>query len=83
MTPVESTSKFMTRPANFYFPQQFLYFLPLPQGHGSLRPTFGPDSLGFGFSFETSSAAWLTTSLAFLPEASAAGAPPLPNALEF
>src|SRR5437667_12303941 len=22
-------------------PQQFLYFLPLPQGHGSLRPTFG------------------------------------------
>src|SRR5947207_8702726 len=23
-------------------PQQFLYFLPLPQGQGSLRPTFGP-----------------------------------------
>jgi hypothetical protein len=22
-------------------PQQFLYFLPLPHGHGSLRPTFG------------------------------------------
>src|SRR5262249_53690719 len=22
-------------------PQQFLYFFPLPQGHGSLRPTFG------------------------------------------
>jgi len=22
-------------------PQHFLYFLPLPQGHGSLRPTFG------------------------------------------
>ena len=21
---------------------QFLYFLPLPQGHGSLRPTFSP-----------------------------------------
>src|SRR5205814_2955152 len=24
-------------------PQQFLYFLPLPQGHGSLRPTLGND----------------------------------------
>jgi len=23
-------------------PQQFLYFLPLPQVQGSLRPTFGP-----------------------------------------
>ncbi len=22
-------------------PQHFLYFLPLPQGQGSLRPTFG------------------------------------------
>jgi hypothetical protein len=22
-------------------PQHFLYFLPLPHGHGSLRPTFG------------------------------------------
>ena len=22
-------------------PQHFLYFLPLPQGHGSLRPTLG------------------------------------------
>jgi hypothetical protein len=48
-----------------YRPQQFLYFLPLPQGHGSLRPTFGPTRFGFGFSLETSSAAWLTTSLAF------------------
>ena len=25
-----------------FAPQHFLYFLPLPQGHGSLRPTFGP-----------------------------------------
>jgi hypothetical protein len=26
-----------------YFPrQQFLYFLPLPQGHGSLRPSLLP-----------------------------------------
>ena len=24
-----------------YLPQQFLYFLPLPQGHGSFLPTFG------------------------------------------
>jgi hypothetical protein len=24
-------------------PQHFLYFLPLPQGHGSLRPTFSPE----------------------------------------
>ena len=23
------------------FPWQFLYFLPLPQGQGSFRPTFG------------------------------------------
>ena len=26
------------------FPWQFLYFFPLPQGHGSLRPTFLPSS---------------------------------------
>ena len=26
---------------DFYLPQQFLYFLPLPHGHGSFRPTFG------------------------------------------
>ena len=25
----------------WFLPQQFLYFLPLPHGHGSLRPTFG------------------------------------------
>ena len=24
-------------------PQHFLNFLPLPQGQGSFRPTFGPD----------------------------------------
>ena len=23
--------------------QQFLYFFPLPQGQGSLRPTLGPE----------------------------------------
>jgi hypothetical protein len=26
----------------FYAPQHFLYFFPLPQGQGSLRPTFLP-----------------------------------------
>jgi hypothetical protein len=25
-----------------YFPQHFLYFLPLPQGQGAFLPTFGP-----------------------------------------
>lgn len=29
-------------------PQQFLYFLPEPQGHGSLRPTFGAALTGVG-----------------------------------
>ena len=29
---------------NYEFaPQHFLYFLPLPQGQGSLRPTFAPE----------------------------------------
>src|SRR5699024_8997612 len=28
------------RPCASFRPQQFLYFLPLPQGQGSLRPTF-------------------------------------------
>ena len=27
-----------------YFPQHCLYFFPLPQGQGSLRPTLGPDA---------------------------------------
>src|SRR5687768_7272367 len=31
-------------------PQHCLYFLPLPQGHGSLRPTFGPERIGLAFS---------------------------------
>jgi hypothetical protein len=26
-----------------YCPQHFLYFFPLPQGQGSLRPTFGEE----------------------------------------
>jgi hypothetical protein len=32
-----------------HFPQQCLYFLPLPQGQGSLRPTFLPSALAFGW----------------------------------
>ena len=28
-------------------PQQFLYFFPLPQGHGSLRPTLAAARTGF------------------------------------
>src|ERR1035437_620402 len=44
-----------------HFPQQFLYFLPLPQGQGSLRPTFGPVRTGLAFS-ATAAAASLTTS---------------------
>jgi hypothetical protein len=44
-------------------PQHCLYFLPLPQGHGSLRPTFGPVRTGLAFSM--AAAASLTTSLGF------------------
>jgi hypothetical protein len=36
-------------------PQQFLYFFPLPQGHGSFRPTFGIERR-IGRSIETSPA---------------------------
>ena len=49
-----------------FAPQHFLYFLPDPHGHGSLRPTLGPMRFGFGFSFESSFAASLTMSLPFL-----------------
>jgi len=31
-------------PSVRYLPQHFLYFFPLPHGHGSLRPTFGDSS---------------------------------------
>ena len=44
-----------------FFPQQCLYFFPLRQGQGSLRPTLGPDRTGLAFS--TAAAASLTTSL--------------------
>ena len=63
----------------FYFPQQCLYFLPLPHGHGSLRPTFGPVRTGFAFS--TAAAASLTTSLGFEagpPELAVVVPPPAP-----
>src|SRR5579859_2133106 len=61
-----------------HFPQHCLYFLPLPHGHGSLRPTLGPVRLGTGFCFETSSAAWLTMSLA--PGLGASGLEAVPSA---
>src|SRR5450432_1991488 len=61
-----------------YLPQQFLYFLPLPQGQGSLRPTFGPVRTGLALAWASAAAAAsLTTSLA-LP-----GEPAPPNALVF
>src|SRR5687767_15913076 len=37
-------SGFFHRPL-FQAPWHFLYFLPLPHGHGSLRPTFGSSRL--------------------------------------
>jgi hypothetical protein len=52
-----------------------LYFFPLPQGQGSLRPTLGP--VRTGFAFETASLACETMSLAFLLVSAAAAAPPL------
>src|SRR3989441_6980847 len=52
-----------------FFPQQCLYFRPLPQGHGSLRPTFGPVRIGLALA--TASAASLTTSLGRGPEGEA------------
>jgi hypothetical protein len=33
--------RFESRERFSYFPQHFLYFLPLPQGQGLLRPTLG------------------------------------------
>src|SRR5437016_13931904 len=44
-----------------HFPQQCLYFLPLLQGQGSLRPTLGPERMGLAFSI--AAAASLTMSL--------------------
>ena len=39
--PVNFFSKIPRRKIAYLFlPQQFLYFLPLPQGQGSLRPTW-------------------------------------------
>src|SRR3989442_15876667 len=52
-----------------FFPQQCLYFRPLPQGHESLRPTFGPVRIGLALA--TASPASLTTSLGRGPEGEA------------
>lgn len=46
-----------------YLPQHCLYFFPLLQGQGSLRPTLGPTRMGLAFS--TAAAASLTMSLAW------------------
>src|SRR5436189_159193 len=48
--------------ASGHFPQQCLYFLPLRQGQGSLRPTLGPERTGLP-RCSTASAASLTRSL--------------------
>src|SRR5437762_1195378 len=50
-----------------YFPQHCLYFLPLPHGHGSFRPTLGPVRTGLAFSCAAAAAASLTTSLGLVP----------------
>src|ERR1035438_803438 len=67
---------------NFHRPQHCLYFLPLPQGHGSLRPTFGPVRTGLVMAFSCAAAASLTTSLGLgcAPPELAVVVPP-PNAL--
>ena len=41
-------------------PQHFLYFLPLPQGQGSLRPTFFSTWMGIGFCFSPCPGCFLT-----------------------
>src|SRR3990170_1151931 len=40
-----STTCYVLRAACYAAPWHFLYFLPLPQGQGSLRPTFGSSRL--------------------------------------
>src|ERR1043166_788482 len=60
-----------------FFPQHCLYFLPLLQGQGSLRPTFGPVRMGLFFSM--AAAASLTMSLGLPGELAVAVLPPLPK----
>jgi hypothetical protein len=40
-----------------FFPQQCLYFFPLPQGQGSLRPTLGPVRIGLDLALAAAAAA--------------------------
>src|SRR5436190_22583635 len=63
---------------DYILPQHCLYFLPLPQGQGSFRPTLGPVRTGLAFSW--AAAASLTTSLALPGWPADPGAAP-PNAL--
>jgi hypothetical protein len=61
--PEAAIGKNHQRSYKVHRPQQCLYFLPLPQGQGSLRPTFGPVRMGLAFSAVAAAAASLTTSL--------------------
>ena len=36
--PYTKTGTSVSRSSIYYLPQHFLYFLPLPHGHGALRP---------------------------------------------
>src|SRR5579859_7231136 len=47
-----------------YLPQHCLYFLPLWQGHGSLRPTLGPVRTGLALAWASAA---LAASLTRLP----------------
>ncbi|MGQ0517894.1 hypothetical protein ACT453_49835, partial [Bacillus sp. D-CC] len=55
--PVVKVCKAAWANALYYFPipQQFLYFLPLPHLHKSLRPTWSPFTTGFFFAVHPSS----------------------------
>src|SRR5450755_1296385 len=67
----------------FHRPQHCLYFFPLPQGQGSLRPTFGPVRTGLALTLAScAAAASLTMSLPLgcAPPELAVVVPP-PNAL--
>ena len=48
-----------------FLPQHFLYFLPLPHGHGSFLPTF---AVGFADAFSSSSSGLLIFTAAPAPD---------------
>src|SRR5260221_14794642 len=63
ISPESMPRKIQREEKTAYLPQYCLYFFLLPQGHGSLRPTFGPVRLGLGFYLQRRTAASLTTKL--------------------